>query len=52
MFMTVGRSAKCLRKKGYRIERIAVAVLPMIALLLAVLGIITYCPSVPLLLVR
>ena len=35
-----------------RIERIAVAVLPMIALLLAVLGIITYCPSVPLLLVR
>ncbi len=34
-----------------KIERIAVAVLPMILLMLLVLAIITYCPSVPLMLV-
>jgi TRAP-type C4-dicarboxylate transport system permease large subunit/TRAP-type C4-dicarboxylate transport system permease small subunit len=35
-----------------KIEKIAVAVLPMIALMLIVLAIITYCPSVPLMLVH
>lgn len=35
-----------------KIEKIAVAVLPMIALMLIVLTIITYCPSVPLMLVH
>ena len=35
-----------------KIEEIAVAVLPMIALMLIVLAIITYCPSVPLMLVH
>ena len=35
-----------------KIEKISVAVLPMIALMLIVLAIITYCPSVPLMLVH
>ncbi len=35
-----------------KIERIAVAVLPMILLMLLVLALITYCPSVPLMFVR
>ena len=35
-----------------KIEKIAVAVLPMIALMLIVLAVITYCPSVPLMLVH